>query len=66
MEELRLLELLLGILSNEVRVKIHHSALSTQETKSDGRLSLSELQKTLPETWNAYQALWMEGTYSAM
>jgi hypothetical protein len=60
-QDLRLLELLPGILGDEVRVKIHHSSLSTQETKSDGRLSLSELEKTLPEPWNVYQTL--DGRY---
>ena len=61
---IRLVELLPGDFSDDVRVQIYHSVLVPPDSEDDGRLSLSELQKTMPENWQVYQVL-MGGFFSA-
>ncbi len=54
---IRLVELLPGDFGDDVRVRIYHSVLVPPDSEDDGRLSLSELQKTTPDDWQVYQTL---------
>jgi len=54
---IRLVELLPGNFSDDIRGRIHHSVLVPPDSEDDGRFSLSELQKTIPEGWQVYQTI---------
>ncbi|KAJ4305640.1 hypothetical protein N0V90_001171 [Kalmusia sp. IMI 367209] len=55
--EIRLLRLLPGSFNDPIKIQIYTTPLTVPSSESDMRMSLDELNKTVPKPWGAYKTV---------